>query len=139
MLPFNLNIPEYSNQAVGIYSPMPANAMSITNIPSFDGYTFDEKSGKYYKSTQGNAAQNTMGRLFGRGFTAEQLSKKNNSNNQFAPNNIQTYTSPEHQYNALANMMTPNDVMTMMTSAGYNPSGAGRFANTAYGGGLLGK
>lgn len=131
MLPFNLNIPQYSNQAVGTYSTMPSNAMSINSIPEFDGYTFNERTGKYYKSNQN---------MFNRGYSEKELNKMlGTSNDQFAALNVQKYTSPENQYNALANMMTPNDVMTMMTSAGFNPAGAGRFANTAYGGGLLGK
>ena len=144
MLPFNLNIPQYSNQAVGTYSTMPSNAMSINSIPEFDGYTFDKKSGKYYmteQSNESNPLQALMGMGRMTGFTADQLSKQNKKTigNNFPPVDLPVYTSPEYQYNALANMMTPNDVMTMMTSAGFNPAGAGRFANTAYGGGLLGK
>lgn len=146
MLPFNLNIPQYSSQAVGTYSQPTANPMSINNIPQFDGYTFDKKSGKYYKAIDPNNVNDLFGSAFGGGghqygFTADQLSKMNkgSGSNNFAPVDLPTYTSPEHQYNALANMMTPNDVMAMLTSAGQNSYGAGRFANTAYGGGLLGK
>lgn len=141
MLPFNLNIPEYSSTPMGTYTNAPTNPMSITSIPQFDGYTFDQQSGRYYQS-KGNQ-DNFLNKLFGRDLTAEQLNKmqgNKDTNQQFEPmSNLPMYNALPHQYNALSNMLTPNDVMTMMTSAGYNPSGAGRFANTAYSGGLLGK
>ena len=108
MLPFNLNIPQYSNQAVGTYSNV--QPTSINNIPQFEGYKFDKQSGKYFKDTSDASRvkpMNVLGEMVygghNYGFTADQLSKMNKgsgSNDNFAPVNLPTYASPEHQYNA---------------------------------------
>ena len=144
---FDLKIPQYSNQAVGTYSIPIAKAMNINNIPQFDGYTFDSKSGKYYKSDINVDPRSNQNEFNGYGFTADQLlkfapngSQDNSQYNSKFPsmtNLLPEYTSPEHQYNALSNMMTPNDIMNILTASGKVPAGAGRFANTNFTG-LLG-